>query len=83
MTLSTEIMIKVNEVTHKQSNYNSFQLAFRSPLSLPVGAKCFLGYMAVYFSVNGLLVMAYLIVHLVGSTLVCCFEESHGVYNHV
>ena len=33
----------------------------------PVGVKCILGYLAVYFNVNGLLVMEYFIVNLVGS----------------
>ena len=41
--------------------------AFKSWLLLPLCAKCILGYLAVYLSVNSLLVIAYVIVKLVGS----------------
>ena len=74
MTLSTKIILKLNKVTYKQST--AFSLLSN------------LCYRCRYFSVNDLLVMAYLIIHLlgsmqdilieyvVGSTLVCDSEHS-------
>ena len=48
-------------------------------MSLPVGAKCILGYMAVYFSVNGLLVMAYLNIHLVLGSMQYILQTRYNV----
>ncbi len=49
-TFSPENMLNFNKVIYLQLKVNQLQLAdFGS-----VGAKCILGYLAVYYSVNGL-----------------------------